>query len=62
MPRNAGVTQVLLARVGTLPDDARIVVEAMSVAGVGVEEATVASVIAVPELDVDALGRRSMRS
>ena len=60
MPRNAGVTQVLLARVATLPDDARIVVEAMSVAGVGVEEATVASVIAVPELDVESALRSAL--
>ncbi len=60
MPRGAGVTQVLLARVATLPDDARIVVDAMSVAGVGVDEATVASVIAAPELDVESAFRSAL--
>ena len=38
----------------------RIVVEAMSVAGVGVDEATVASVIAVPELDVESALRTAL--
>src|SRR6185295_2990620 len=60
MPRSTGVTQVLLARVATVPDDARVVVEAMSVAGVGVDEATVASVIAAPELDVEAALRAAL--
>ena len=44
----------------TLPDDARVVVEAMSVAGVGVDEDTVASVIAVPELDVESALRSAL--
>ena len=54
IPRNTGVTQMLLARVAMLPDEARPVVDAMSVSSARLDTAMLATILGTPERDVEA--------
>ena len=62
IPRAAGVTQVLLARVGALPDDVRLVVDALSVSSAAADSTTVAAVLEVPEREVETAIRAALEA